>query len=100
MSIINVRKLSKSFNDIPRLSQLVCGGARLSGASRGSRSVLSIMSWQCLHSSGPEVWEQSEEATRLDGGAAPTRQAAGDARATGMRQEGDSPCEEGHRIQA
>lgn len=32
MSIINVKKLSKGFNDFPRLTQLVHGGARLLGA--------------------------------------------------------------------
>lgn len=55
MSIINVKKLSKSFNDFPRLTQLVCGGARLSGAWRGPSSVLAIASWQYMGSSGSEA---------------------------------------------
>lgn len=43
-SIINVKKLSKSFNNFPRLGQLVCGRAWLSGAWRGPSSVLAIVS--------------------------------------------------------
>lgn len=48
VSIINVTKLSKSFNDFPRLTQLVHGGTRLSGAQRGSSTVLGIVGWQCV----------------------------------------------------
>lgn len=37
-----------------------------------------------------------KKATRLDRESAPARQVGGDDRETGMRQERDSPCEEGH----
>lgn len=57
MSIINVRKLSKSFNDFPRFTRLVRGGTRLSGAWRGPSSVLGAVSWQGVGSrvSGMDV---------------------------------------------
>lgn len=64
-SLINVKKLSKSFNDFPRLGQLVCGGARLSGAWRGPSSVLAIVSWQCLGSSGSEVLIYSQGGNQI-----------------------------------
>lgn len=57
MSIMNVRKLSKSFNDFPRFTRLVRGGTRLSGAWRGPSSVLGAVSWQGVGSrvSGMDV---------------------------------------------
>lgn len=55
ISIINVKKLSKSFNDFPRLTQLIRGGARLLGTWRGPSGVLAIASWWYMGSSGSEA---------------------------------------------
>lgn len=50
LSIINVRKLSKSFNDFPRFTWLVRGRTRLSGAWRDPSIVLGAVSWQGISS--------------------------------------------------
>ena len=76
MSIINVRKLSKSFNDFPRFTQLVLGGARLSGAWRGPSSILGMVSCQCMGSRVSEVQIYSQGGNPISQRGCP-RQAGG-----------------------
>lgn len=76
MSIINVRKLSKSFHDFPRFTQLVLGEARLLGAWTGPSSILGMVSCQCMGSRVSEVQIYSQEGNPVSQRGCP-RQAGG-----------------------
>lgn len=96
MHTITAKKLPGSFNDFPRLSQLVHGGARLLRSWSDPGSVSGTVNWQWAGSSGLEHRHIVKEATKLDQNLLQPGRCEMVTRQLGMRHERESPYEEDH----